>query len=158
MVRLVIWDAIAPIMTSPWRNSCCVLEISRLWLSSRWWSGASYIVWGISHFWALGEITTQNLRCLHTPFQWCNNERDGVSNHQRLDCLFSRLFRCLSKENINASRHWPLWGEIHRWPMDSPHKGPETRKMFPFDGVIMRLPRRMAGMWREQNPPTKFWM
>ena len=26
---------------------------------------------------------------------------------------------------------------IHRWPVDSPHKEPVTRKMFPFDGVIM---------------------
>ena len=26
---------------------------------------------------------------------------------------------------------------INRWPMDSPHKGPVTRKMFPFDEVIM---------------------
>ena len=28
---------------------------------------------------------------------------------------------------------------IHRWPMNSPHKGPVTRKMFPFDGVSMVL-------------------
>ena len=27
--------------------------------------------------------------------------------------------------------------EIHRWPVNSPHKGPITRKMFPFDDVIM---------------------
>ena len=27
---------------------------------------------------------------------------------------------------------------IHRWPVNSPHKGPVTRKMFPLDGVIMR--------------------
>ena len=26
---------------------------------------------------------------------------------------------------------------IHRWPVDSPHKGPVTRKMFSFDEVIM---------------------
>ena len=26
---------------------------------------------------------------------------------------------------------------FHRWPMNSPHKGPVTRKMFPFDDVIM---------------------
>ena len=26
---------------------------------------------------------------------------------------------------------------IHRWPMNSPHQGPVTRKMFPFDDVIM---------------------
>ena len=26
---------------------------------------------------------------------------------------------------------------IHPWPVISPHKGPVTRKMFPFDDVIM---------------------
>ena len=29
-----------------------------------------------------------------------------------------------------------VWG-IHRWPVYSPHKWPVTRKMFPFDDVIM---------------------
>ena len=29
-----------------------------------------------------------------------------------------------------------VWG-IHRWPVNSPHKGAVTRKMFPFDDVIM---------------------
>ena len=29
-----------------------------------------------------------------------------------------------------------VWG-IHRWPVNSPHKWSETRKMFPFDDVIM---------------------
>ena len=29
---------------------------------------------------------------------------------------------------------------IHRWPVDSPHKWPVTRKMFPFDDVIIDLP------------------
>ena len=27
---------------------------------------------------------------------------------------------------------------IHRWPVNSPHKGPVTRKMFSFDDVIMQ--------------------
>ena len=32
---------------------------------------------------------------------------------------------------------------IHQWPMNSPHEGPVTRKMFPFDNVIMQaVPRR----------------
>ena len=26
---------------------------------------------------------------------------------------------------------------IHRWPVDSPHKGSVTRRMFPFDDVIL---------------------
>ena len=29
-----------------------------------------------------------------------------------------------------------VWG-FHRWPVNSPHKGPVTRKMFPFDDIIM---------------------
>ena len=29
-----------------------------------------------------------------------------------------------------------VWG-THRWPVNSPHKGPVTWKMFPFDDVIM---------------------
>ena len=27
------------------------------------------------------------------PLQWRHNERDGISNHQPHDCLFSRLIR-----------------------------------------------------------------
>ena len=29
-----------------------------------------------------------------------------------------------------------VWG-IHRGPVNSPHEGPVTRKMFPFDDVII---------------------
>ena len=30
---------------------------------------------------------------------------------------------------------------IHLWPVNSPHKGPVTRKMFPFDDVIIHWPQ-----------------
>ena len=39
------------------------------------------------------------------------------------------------KENIKALRHWPLWGDQSM--VNSPHKKPVTRLMFPFDDVIM---------------------
>ena len=32
------------------------------------------------------------------PLEWRHNERDGVSNHRRLDCLLNRLFRRRSKK------------------------------------------------------------
>ena len=32
---------------------------------------------------------------------------------------------------------------IHRGPVNSPHKWPVTRKMFPFDDVIMRLTKHL---------------
>ena len=33
---------------------------------------------------------------------------------------------------------------IHRWPVNSPHKGSVTRKMFPFDDVIMTLLSKLS--------------
>ena len=32
-----------------------------------------------------------------------------------------------------------LWEGNHQWPVDSPHKGTVTRKMFPFDDVVIDL-------------------
>ena len=78
-------------------------------------------------------LTTDALESI----QWRYNECDGVSNHQPPDCLLNRLFKVQIKENIKATRHWPFVRRIHRWPVNSPHKGPVTRKMFPFDDVIM---------------------
>ena len=39
-----------------------------------------------------------------------------------------------------------VWG-IHRRPVNSPHKWPVTRKMFPFDDVIMTTFQRTAPTW-----------
>ena len=68
--------------------------------------------------------------------QWRHNERDGVSNHQRLDCLLTRLLGA-DQRNHQSSASLAFVKGIHRWPVDSPHKGPVTRKMFPFNDVIM---------------------
>ena len=39
-------------------------------------------------------------------------------------------------------------GGIHRWPVDSPHEGPVTRKMFPFDDVIMNTCHRPSNNFK----------
>ena len=67
--------------------------------------------------------------------QWRHNGRDGVSFHQHRDCLLNRLFRCRSK-NTSKLRVTGLcdWS----WLVNSPHKWPVTRKMFPSDDVIMK--------------------
>ena len=61
----------------------------------------------------------------------------------RLKSPASRLFtqsfiQAQIKEHIKAPRHWPLCPRgIKPGPVNSPHKGPVTRKMCPFDDVIM---------------------
>ena len=45
-----------------------------------------------------------------------------------------------SKRQSSASLAF-VWG-IHRGPVNSPHKWPVTRKMFPFDDVIRYKPQQ----------------
>ena len=65
-----------------------------------------------------------------------HNERDGVQNHRRLDCLLNR-FSGTDQRKHQSSASLAFVGGIHRWPMNSPHKGPVTRKLFLLDDVIM---------------------
>ena len=84
--------------------------------------------------------------------QWRHNERDDVSIHQRLHGLLNSLFGRRSKKTSKlcvtglCEWNWPvtgefpsLWLNFHQWlcPQCSYHKGPVTRKIFPFDDVIM---------------------
>ena len=63
----------------------------------------------------------------------------------RLKSPASRLFTQPFIQGADQRRHQssvPLAfvRGIHRSPVNSPHKGPVTRKMFPFDDVIMFQP------------------
>ena len=78
--------------------------------------------------------------------QWCHNECDGVSNHRRLHCLFNCWFRRRSKK-YRSSASLAFVRGIQRWPMNSLHKWPVTRKMFPFDNVIVCRLYCVKEMW-----------
>ena len=67
---------------------------------------------------------------------WCHNDHGGVSNHQPHGCLLNRLFRRRSKKTSKL-RVTGLCAGNALGQVNSPHKGPVTRKMFPFDDVIM---------------------
>ena len=67
---------------------------------------------------------------------WRHNDHDGVSNHQPHGYLLNRLFRRRSKKTSKL-RVTGLCVGNSPGPVNSPHNGPVTRKMFPFDDVIM---------------------
>ena len=70
------------------------------------------------------------------PLHWRHNDHDGVSNHQTYGCLLNRLFRRRSKKTSKLCVTDLCVGNSPG-PVNSPHKGPVTRKMFPFDDVTM---------------------
>ena len=66
---------------------------------------------------------------------WCHSHQcHGISNHW--NCLFNSLFR-LTANVKKAPNYWPFVRGIHRWPVDSPYRGPVIWKAFPcHDGFV----------------------
>ena len=91
-----------------------------------WW-------WWIWHAVKIYGITTL---CLTDSLHWRHNDHDSVSNHQPHGCLLNRLFRRRSKKTSKLRVTGFCVGNSPG-PVNSPHKGPVTRKMFPFEDVIM---------------------
>ena len=114
---------------SPWMLSvACRLKATRLlyaWTTQKQWVGHEVITTSMSQF------------IRHNTLHWRHNDYDGVSNHQPRGCLLNRLFRRRSKKTSKLCVTGLCVGNSPG-PVNSPHKGPVTRKMFPFDDVIMK--------------------
>ena len=73
----------------------------------------------------------------------------GTMAHQitSLTIVYSTVFSGADQRKHQSSVSLAfVWG-LHRWPVNSPHKRPVTRKMFPFDDVIMSPLRFMGKQW-----------
>ena len=77
--------------------------------------------------------------CNPFTLQWRHNGRYSVSNTS-LAIVYSTVYSGTDQINHQSSASLAfVWG-IHRRPVNSPHKWPVTRKIFPFDDVIMNYP------------------
>ena len=54
-----------------------------------------------------------------------------------LTIVYSTVYSGTDQRKHQSSASLAYVRRIHRWPVNSPHKWPVTRKMFPFDDVIM---------------------
>ena len=103
------------------------------------WSFKAFSPWHLHP----GVLLTSSL--IDEPLEWHHNERAGVSNHRCIVCLLTLCFGADHRKNQSCVSS-PFGGGggggggggNHRWPVKSPHKGPVTPKMFPFDDVIMK--------------------
>ena len=75
-----------------------------------------------------------------------------------LTIVYSNVYSDADDRNYQSSASLALvWG-INRWPVNSPHKSPVTRKMLPFDDVIVYLGTYLRkGLHNVNNipPPPK---
>ena len=73
-----------------------------------------------------------------------------------LTIVYSPVYSGADQSEHQSSASLALvWG-IHRGPVNSPHKWPVTRKMFPFEDVIMPLIVSIAGIARDGRRATAF--
>ena len=65
-----------------------------------------------------------------------------------LTTIYSTVYSGADQRKHQSSASLAFVRGIHRWLVNSPHKGPVTRKMFPFDDVIMHWRRlRLRRQW-----------
>ena len=64
-----------------------------------------------------------------------------------LTIVYSAVYSGAHQRKHQSSASLAFVWEIHRGPVNSPHKWPVTRKMFPFDDVIMYI-QIMNFSWR----------
>ena len=97
------------------------------------------------------------------PRWWSGNQGGGMSYYNdvimstiaskttSLTIVYSTVYSGTdeSKHQRSASLAF-VWG-IHRWPGNSPYKGPVTRKTFPFDDVIMVFTNITTRQWMGQG-------
>ena len=112
--------------------------------------------WDLVAFtWAQFHSKHSNISILDS-LRWRQNDHDGVSNHQPHGCLLNRLFGRRSKKTSKL-RVTGLCAGNSPGPVNSPHKGPVTRKMFPFDDVIMYYSNiagaSLRGQWVKTSYP-----
>ena len=86
---------------------------------------------------------TRRILTRFAPLQWRHYGRDSVSNHLPHDCLLN-VYSDADQRKHQSSASLAFVRGIHRGPVNSQRKWPVTRKMLPFDDVIIS----MSQIWR----------
>ena len=81
-----------------------------------------------------------DLEKIYHALQWRHNGCIGVSNHiTSLAVVYLTVYSGADQRKHQSSASLAFVRGIHRTPVNSPHKGPVTRKIYPFDDVFMHI-------------------
>ena len=68
--------------------------------------------------------------------------------------VYSTVYSGADQRKHRSSASLAFVRGIHRWPVNSPHKEPVMRKMFPFDDVIMK----QLHIWKNTYHICQCWI
>ena len=82
--------------------------------------------------------------CESYPGSWVNYDNvimdTMASQITSLTIVYSTVYSDADQRKHQSSASLAFVWEIHPGPVNSPHKWPVSRKMLPFDDVIMEIP------------------
>ena len=137
------------------------LSIPKLERFYRWSLGMdTTLYYGCTYFSMLGILRSQHqMGSVYNPLSHYSDVIMGTIASQitSLVIVYSTVYSGADQRQHQSSASLAFVLGIHRWPVNSPHKWPATRKMFPFDDVIMwwdngytAWSREWLGVWGHQ--------
>ena len=121
--RPILLKNICPLVTSFYASMTCLTNYGVI----------------LTHHWDLLPLSnfTDKWYPILTPNACSHNECDGVMT-TGISIICSTVCSGVAQRRHQSSASLAFVRGIHRWPGDSPHKGPVTREMFPFDDEIIQ--------------------
>ena len=102
----------------------------------------------IPNLWVQGLILPQTKPNIFAIYHYNDVIMSAMASQiTSLTIIYSTVYSGTDERKHQSSVSLAFVRGIHRWPVNSPHKGPVTRKMFPFDDVIMRCALQPAHQW-----------
>ena len=127
-------------------------DIMRYFTVFAWWPAQMQLLWypmilfkSLFHYWRL-VVGRWNLHVIRVACHWdtCIVVHYGdvimgaiASQIANLTIVYSTFYSDADQRKHQSSASLTFVRGIHRGPVNSPHKWPVTRKMYPFDDVIM---------------------
>ena len=87
-----------------------------------------------NYFCSASEVALNDMAKIHNSDVIMSTMESQITS---FTSVYSTVYLGVCQRKYQSSASLAFVRGIHRWPVNSPHKGPVTRKMFPFDDVIM---------------------
>ena len=133
-----------PIWICPWEFTWRLVQLPVTSDNTTRWRTRYYTKWrrlGLFILLIKSALKTSNDKApsfLNTSTIYNNDVIMGamVSQITSVSTVHSTVYSDADQRKYQSSASLAFVRGIHRWPVNSPHKGSVTRKMFPFDDVI----------------------
>ena len=112
-------------------------------------------------YWPMISITILDMNSIDYSYHYNDVIMGAIASQiTSLTIVYSIVYSGADQRKHQNSASLAFVRGNHRWPVNSPHKGPVTRKMVPFDDIIMwYLPTPLVHFdWTNYHGPYSFIM